>query len=76
MVSVYMFNPNPLEMPVKKYRDSEAQKQQLKHPQTPILIFWPSNILAVAVKSRKGLSFEEQMTLCSSKFSWEAYLKS
>jgi len=36
----------------------EAQKQQLKQPQTPI-VFWPSNILAVAVKSRKGLSFEE-----------------
>jgi hypothetical protein len=34
----------------------EAQKRQLKQPQMPIL-FWPSNILAVAVKSRKGLSF-------------------
>jgi hypothetical protein len=41
----------------------EAQKQQLQQPKMPIL-FWPSNILAVAVKSRKGLSFEEQMTLC------------
>jgi hypothetical protein len=41
----------------------EAQKRQLKQPQMPIL-FWPSNILAVAVKSRKGLSFEEQLTLC------------
>jgi hypothetical protein len=40
----------------------EAQKQQLKLPQTPIL-FWPSNILAIAIKSWKGLSFEEQMTL-------------
>jgi hypothetical protein len=28
----------------------EAQKQQLKQPQTPIL-FWPSNILAMAVIS-------------------------
>ena len=36
----------------------EAQKQQLKQPQTPIL-FWPSNILAMAVISREGLSFEE-----------------
>jgi hypothetical protein len=40
-----------------------VQKRQLKQPQMPIL-FWPSNILAVAVKTRKGLSFEEQMTLC------------
>ena len=36
----------------------EAQKQQLKQPQTPIL-FWPSNILAMAVISWEGLSFEE-----------------
>ena len=36
----------------------EAQKQQLKQPQTPIL-FWPSNILAMAVISGEGLSFEE-----------------
>jgi hypothetical protein len=41
----------------------EAQKQQLKQSQTPIL-FWPSNILAMTVKSSKGFSFEEQMTLC------------
>jgi len=41
----------------------EAQKQQLEQPQTPNL-FWPSNILAMTVKSSKGLSFEEQMTLC------------
>ena len=41
----------------------KAQKQQLEQPQTPNL-FWPSNILAMTVKSSKGLSFEEQMTLC------------
>jgi hypothetical protein len=41
----------------------QAQKQQLEQPQTPNL-FWPSNILAMTVKSSKGLSFEEQMTLC------------
>jgi hypothetical protein len=41
----------------------EDQKQQLKQPQTPIL-FWPSNILTMTVKSSKGLSFEEQITLC------------
>jgi hypothetical protein len=67
-----MFNPK---MPVRKYRDS-SRSTKTANPQTPIPIVWPSNILAVAVKSRKGLSFEEQMTLCSSKFSWEAYLKS
>jgi len=52
----------------------EAQKRQLKQPQTPIL-FWPTNNLAMVVKSWKGLSFEEQMTLCWSKSCWEAYLK-
>ena len=38
--------------------DCEAQKEQLKQPQTPILL-WPSNILAMAVISWEGLSFEE-----------------
>jgi len=39
-------------LPDPSRRDTvrEAQKQQLKQPQTPIL-FWPSNILAMAVKS-------------------------
>ena len=40
----------------------KAQNQQHKLPQTQIP-FQPSNILAMAVKSWKGLSFEEQMTL-------------
>ena len=72
--------PDPLAVPAHyQVRHSttvqEAQKQQLKQPQTAIL-FWPSNILAMAVKSSKGLSFEEQMTLCWPEFCWESYLKS
>jgi len=41
----------------------EARKQQLKQPQT-LILFWPSNTLAITVKSSEGLSFDEQMTLC------------
>src|SRR5882762_4547403 len=50
--------PHPPARKTRQCTVREVQKRQLKQPQTPIL-FWPSNILAVAVKLRKGLSFEE-----------------